>query len=628
MLLFPPGTIHDIHEQFLHGKTPAAIESLSQFLEQDTISQEDRLTASALHAFYLIFTGKVNESKIVLQTTLSTALENEMWLQVGYAYLVSAEIQIRTGHYKECLKEAKKTIEILQKLNNSDQSSLETMLIQGVSFYYQIRALVEKYSIWNPTLMLDLIVSNQERFDASIHEAELTYQKALQLNHQIKNPYLEVMLWGNFAWLLNIKYFTVLGTQIPSISDLLLPDPQKREMMAAFFQWYSTAKTTQFQWQLARYFQYGNFPEDWYTFYGYKILEIEQWSGKLNDWVKHVYKLFRHVGDALWTSLYTFIHHYQRDFDRTLKSLKEIYEPILNALEQLQNYHHYLYFLNSYYYRLIFEFGRSSENLQIQIQQKFLQMNPKHNEIFPELLSCNFSYKDGYLKYHQGDSSASIQIFTKIRSIAEDHHFPHEIVLSNRYLGQNYMMIGDFDKAEKNFAQVLPIAEKYGFSFDFHRILVEFGILYYKQGDYTKSVQTFEKITYSKLDNNHYSIGKLLLYQIKTNIALGNLEQSQKYLEEFHTYQQEFPEPFVSDCYHLAQGIILKQSDRMKQKVEAQAIFEELITKDSAEFELLLQARFQLIDLLLLEYRISLNQEILQDIVGRSGRRFGCHVRL
>ena len=36
---------------------------------------------------------------VLLQKTLNTALKAEMWLQVGYAYLVSAEIQIRTGQY-------------------------------------------------------------------------------------------------------------------------------------------------------------------------------------------------------------------------------------------------------------------------------------------------------------------------------------------------------------------------------------------------------------------------------------------------------------------------------------------------------------------------------------------------
>ena len=194
MILFPPGPIHEIHEQFLHGKTPAAIGALTQFLQQDTILQADRLIASALQAFYLIFTGKVTDAKTLLQTTLYEALEAELWVQVGYAHLVAAEIQIRTGHYDQCFQEAQKAIEALQKLKNAKDPSHEILLLQVMSYHYQIRGLVEKYWFWGGFNFLNLIVSSQYRFDATMQEAELLYQKALQINQQLKNPYVEVLL--------------------------------------------------------------------------------------------------------------------------------------------------------------------------------------------------------------------------------------------------------------------------------------------------------------------------------------------------------------------------------------------------------------------------------------------------
>ena len=413
MILFPHGPIHEIHTQFLHGKTNKAMGDLNQFLQQETITQEEKLTASALQAFYLIFTGKVTESKNLLKTTLDTALEAELWLQGAYAYLVAAEIEIRTGHFDQCGIKAKQAREVLQKRqkrNDVSRSSQENILVQILSYHYQIRALVEQYMLWGPIfLMLDLVVSNQEKFETTIQNAEILYQKAVQLNQQLQNPYVEVLLLSNRAWFLSLKYTTLLGDY--PYSDAFLTEPQKKEVMAVYFQWYSTAKATRFQWQVARFFQYGFWPKVMYTAYGYEIQEIKQWP---SDWNKQACKPFRQVEDALWTKWHAFYYYYRLEYEGNFDHLIKIFNENLKKIEQLQNYHVYLQGLYQFSNHLLYNFFtlRSYELAQ-KLRQKLLQINHEHNVMHPELLSCDILFREGIHKIKQGDYLECIQILQK-----------------------------------------------------------------------------------------------------------------------------------------------------------------------------------------------------------------------
>ncbi|MCK5345947.1 MAG: hypothetical protein KAR20_21200, partial [Candidatus Heimdallarchaeota archaeon] len=319
-----------------------------------------------------------------------------MWLQVGYAYLVSAEIQIRTGHYDLCLDEAKKAIESLQKLSDDKQSSQETLLVQAVSYYYQIRALVEKYDLWDLRLTSDLNVSNPKRFETSIHLAESIYQKALQLNIQLSNPYLEVLLWGNLACLLNINYSNECA------SNSLNQFPQKGEMMTAFFQWYTTAKNTQFQWQLARFFDWGRFRDEYYTSYGYKIQEITQRS----DWYELAYKLFQEVEDPLWSRMIFSFITVTNDYTENITDFIELMNQYLNKPDNVHNYPFDLQILSRYYVKIRDYFWLlipEIKRIQIKIRQKLLHINQKHNTISPELISCEVLGNDGLRSEFQGD---------------------------------------------------------------------------------------------------------------------------------------------------------------------------------------------------------------------------------
>ena len=84
-----------------------------------------------------------------------------------------------------------------------------------------------------------------------------------------------------------------------------MPELQKKKMMTAFFQWYSTAKSTQFQWHLARFYEFGAFSADWYAAYGYEIPEFSAPTLNFGEWLRKAHGLFQQVGDVLWTSLHS-----------------------------------------------------------------------------------------------------------------------------------------------------------------------------------------------------------------------------------------------------------------------------------------------------------------------------------
>ncbi|MHA1988383.1 MAG: tetratricopeptide repeat protein [Promethearchaeota archaeon] len=223
------------------------------------------------------------------------------------------------------------------------------------------------------------------------------------------------------------------------------------------------------------------------------------------------------------------------------------------------------------------------------------------------------------------DFDQSINLCKQALSIKEA--FPATKLYTLSVLGNIYTIKGDLAKALKICEEGLKLATEGNFYFMIPSFMWYLGNIHAFLGDIEKGVDYMRRnleLLYKYPDkySNGFTLVGLILFLILERINEKNsYEQARGYLKQLEDLKLKdkgkFFEKFITSCYSISKGIILKVSGRTRDRAEAEALLREVVESEiSSVQELVLKqyAMNALCDLYIEELGSSNDSTIIDDI--------------
>ncbi|MFX1327271.1 MAG: tetratricopeptide repeat protein [Promethearchaeota archaeon] len=204
----------------------------------------------------------------------------------------------------------------------------------------------------------------------------------------------------------------------------------------------------------------------------------------------------------------------------------------------------------------------------------------------------------------------------KALSLAKEIKFNHYwIAVCQIYFGVYYISVGEMDKSLKYYIKGLELFKKIKSSFNIATLLNNMGNLYGEMGEYELAVEHLEESInlLEQSPQGFFSIEGPIESLITLAVEHGDHERAQKYFHRLENIHKQKKNERIEFLYKFDKAIILKTSSRIRDKVKAEELFKELIETDTINFDLIIKAHIHLCDILLTEYRIENNIEVLNE---------------
>ncbi len=206
---------------------------------------------------------------------------------------------------------------------------------------------------------------------------------------------------------------------------------------------------------------------------------------------------------------------------------------------------------------------------------------------------------------------------TNALSIAKEIKFNHYwIALCQLYFGVYYETIGEMDTSLKYNIKSLEVFKKINSSFNIAILLNNMGGLYGEIGEYELGVEHLEESInlLEQIPQGFFSIEGIIESLIILAAEHGDNECAQKYFDRLENIYNQKRGDGINYGYKFTKALILKTSSRIRDKAKAEELFKELIETDTIFFDLIIKAHIHLCDILLTEYRIENNIEVLNEL--------------
>ncbi|MFX0030259.1 MAG: tetratricopeptide repeat protein [Candidatus Hermodarchaeota archaeon] len=205
----------------------------------------------------------------------------------------------------------------------------------------------------------------------------------------------------------------------------------------------------------------------------------------------------------------------------------------------------------------------------------------------------------------------------KALSLAKEIKFNHYwIALCQLYFGGYYGTIGEMDKSLKYNLKSLELFKKIKSSFNVAILLSNMGGMYSEMGEYELAVEHLEESInlLQQLPQGFVSIEGVIGSLVILAVEHGDNERTQKYFQWLEDLYNQKRGVGIKLNYKFAKALILKTSSRIRDKAKAEELLKEIIETDTIAFGLIIDAHIHLCDLLLMEYRIDNDSEILAEL--------------
>ncbi|MFX0040819.1 MAG: tetratricopeptide repeat protein [Promethearchaeota archaeon] len=240
----------------------------------------------------------------------------------------------------------------------------------------------------------------------------------------------------------------------------------------------------------------------------------------------------------------------------------------------------------------------------------FSQELPKSFEIV-----WAYSLKGRIEFYLKRNSEISLNYFKKALSIAKEIKFNHYWFLEcHGFSGIIYHSIGDLDNCLKHYLKGLEKMKGFQSIYLDAAYLNNVGLVYCEKGEYDLALKTLKESLLFSEKKQSTGIAIPLNSLIEVALIKGDVELAKKYFHRLENlYNQKKEEP-IELIYIISKALILKTSLRIRDKAKAEELFKQVIGTKTLYFDITISAYIHFCDLLLLEYQISNNDEVLDEI--------------
>ncbi|MHA2334967.1 MAG: tetratricopeptide repeat protein, partial [Candidatus Hodarchaeales archaeon] len=191
-------------------------------------------------------------------------------------------------------------------------------------------------------------------------------------------------------------------------------------------------------------------------------------------------------------------------------------------------------------------------------------------------------------------------------------------------LGEIYHIRGELSQALNSFRECLVLSPKIKNRFFESRMYYALGSVHFDQGTYENASEMFMKSQsiLSTLAPHSLLYSSILYALVMLNLELQQVDKANYCLKQLETIAIETINEKIRLNYQLAKALMLKASPRLKNRVKAQEIFENIGETTGIEHSIVTFALLNKCDLLISEYKSTGEKEILNEIMELSQRLY------
>ncbi|MFQ5980582.1 MAG: tetratricopeptide repeat protein [Candidatus Heimdallarchaeota archaeon] len=220
----------------------------------------------------------------------------------------------------------------------------------------------------------------------------------------------------------------------------------------------------------------------------------------------------------------------------------------------------------------------------------------------------------GTIYHTKGELDRALDYSQQQLAIAEK--LGNKRLLGNCFLaiGELYGFRGEIDRALEYLQQALAIGHELDNKRFIAYTLGSIGSIHWHKGALEQALAHFEEmLRYEEEQGLSISVGFSLSWLIVLSLDVGSREQAQQYLERLQHINEHEDHKGLSQAYRVAQALVLKTSPRIRDKVKAQELLQQLIEEEMIFFLYAELAMLNLCELLLDELKAYGEAAVLQE---------------
>jgi len=217
---------------------------------------------------------------------------------------------------------------------------------------------------------------------------------------------------------------------------------------------------------------------------------------------------------------------------------------------------------------------------------------------------------------YKGDLDLAFAYGKKGVAIAKESKNKFTIAQCLYVLGEIYRFTGDWERGLKLFNECLSIYKELD---NKERMASVLSVMAETYRDFTKDYDRASEYLEASLvaykpDVNYIWAGRRFYTAITIALKKGDHEQAKKYFRYLEQMNSQVKDKRIEGLYRTSKALILKASSRFRDMVKAEKILRHIITEENFHFEQTPIALINLCDILLSEFRVTNNLEILNEL--------------
>jgi tetratricopeptide (TPR) repeat protein len=219
----------------------------------------------------------------------------------------------------------------------------------------------------------------------------------------------------------------------------------------------------------------------------------------------------------------------------------------------------------------------------------------------------------GNIYGQQGDLERALEYYQQALPIVEELDNKWAIAGSLISIAGIYRNRGEIDRALESNQQFSALAQEIGHEFWIATSSFNLGLIHWQKGALEQALVLLEEaLSYCEELGHDFGIAFSLFWLISVSIDNSSDEQAQEYLQRLEQIHDQEENKLIRQAYRVAQGLVLKASSRIRDKVRAQEVLQQVAEEEVVDSFLTEMAMVNLCELLLDELKTYGEADVLQ----------------
>jgi len=219
----------------------------------------------------------------------------------------------------------------------------------------------------------------------------------------------------------------------------------------------------------------------------------------------------------------------------------------------------------------------------------------------------------GFCYYSKGDFDLSLKYCKKVIIVKEVSNITKHSTL--HVLGAIYKEKGELNRTLSYYNRAAKLAVKHNNIEGSIEDIMGIGTIYRMKGDHDKATEYLNRsLALSESINSQFGMRVTLFYLILLSLDKNSRDEALQYLEKLEKLSDQTESSIFRQGFLIAKALVLKQSNRIRNRSEAETMLKKIIESEFTTPQLYLLAIVNLCDLLLEELIFTNNPEVLDEL--------------